>query len=813
MASPVAPRRRFLAEPIETTSRSSTRQPSDRSDVSPSPSNDSDSASSSMAVLTGPSLPTGLNNTAEHKDAVEHLEHIQEDDVQMQDVNHGGSLGAVNGTPGSESLQVKDESDKTTRHKPRRKFAPEPVEISTRSSHKERGDETSITRNTKRRFAPEPIETTSKSSKNKEVSQEEEKPSRPRRKFAVEPVETSSTSSKDREKKTDGIENGARPKRRFAVEPVETSTRSSKEKEVDEATKPRRKFAVEPVETSASSSSLRKKRDDPSTNPGEDKETPSRSSSGGRKFSPELVGTAKASFRKIRPVGSAVPKWLRDEVAEDEGSLSAPEAPESKFSAANLARKARADPRRHSYTVPDLPMIQSDSSDEENASPQTPGSISQCNSREKVPKVSKHSHNHEHQKHLDDLKTLREQAVAAYGQQEDHVPFGHYGGDSEDEDYSVSVGKLSIQDDADPSLFRRMSHHDLHLVMEDMRHHHEQLEKAKRDLQEDTAGISRFSAAALAARHHLHISHPAGSTYHSRHETHKEQQGGDDELAKMRKAASPPMQGNEIKFPFSISPKMTRCDPDQAPRPRRANSEEEEEHDIGLEGMWSVHVSPTQHDAPAGLWGGLCQQDEAGLTRPATPMRSGLQTPAFEVGNPFESRTPGRGHKTPRRVQAFAGSAFLPLTPPRSKQEKTHDSFTAALDQKLGIERQIDEEFSPRVITQIYNYLSLGYPPLARPFDEELSKISRISIVEMRKDDRSASGTMKGHVGAPETEGDAHEDEDGRVRGCRRWEALRLYVREWARQSPGFAEQRQLPNIGTGMWGNNAPVRKGSWGH
>jgi len=750
--------------------------------------------------------PAELNTATRQKNHVIHLEHPQDTDVQMREVEHAKSQDGVNGVLDVNSLRVTDESDNTTQHKPRRKFAPQAVETTTRSSRKGEDNDTATSPAAKRKFAPEPIETTSKSSKNKDVVREEEKPSRPRRKFAVEPVETSSTSSKEREKKPDGVESGARPKRRFAVEPVETSTRNSKEKEEEKATKPRRKFAVEPVETSAASS---RKKKDLNHSGDEQKETPSRSSSGGRKFAPELVGTAKASFRKNRIVGSAVPKWLRDEVAEDEGSWSAPE-PESKFSAANLAKRTRAETRRHSYTVPDMPTIQSDSSEEE-APDQTPGYVAQHIGRDRVEKVSKHGLNHEHQKQLDALKTLREQAVAAYGHQEDNVPFNHYGGESgdEDDDQSVSVGKLSIKDNADPSLFRRMSHHDLHLVMEDMRRHHDQLEQAKQDLQEDTAGISRFSAAALAARHHLRISNPTGTVYPSRHEPDRELQDGDDELAKMRKAASPPMQGNEIKFPFSNSPRMTRCDPDQAPRPRRHNSEETPEHDIGVEGMWSVHVSPAKSDAPAGLWGGLCRKDETHPTQPATPLRSGLQTPAFTG-----SRTPAHGTKTPRKGQMWlgAGSAFLPLTPPRSKNEKSIDSFTVALDQKLSLERQIDEEFSPRVITQIYNYLSLGYPPLARPFDEELSKISRISLLELRKGDRSDTGTMKGHIGAPETEGEAEEDEDGRVKGCRRWEALRLYVREWARQSPGFAEQRALPNIGTGMWGNNAPVRKGSWG-
>lgn len=767
-----------------------------------------------MAVITDTNPSVGLaqfNDAVTHKSHVDHVERSRARDVAMADSDENGNEDAVNDVLDIHKLQLSRASDTTSQHKPRRKFAPDPVETSTRSTRKERSAEAPTVPTTKRKFAPEPIETTIKSSR---VTQEQDdKPAHPRRKFNVEPVEVSSSSSKDKVQKTDGLENGARPKRRFAVEPVETTTRSSKEKDEDQITKSRRRFAVEPVEITQAPS-RRGQQDSDSSNDEKADSNSSRRSSGSRKFSPELIGTAKASYRKTAEGRLALPRWLKEEV-EDEGSWSAPEVPESKFSAANLAKRARADPLRHSYCVPDLPMIQSDSSEEEQLGQPTHGAPSQFRSWENIPRVPKHHHSHVHQRHLEALRTLREQAVAAYGQQEDHIPFGHYGGDSDDEDYSRSVGKLSIKDDADPSLFRRMSHNDLHLVMEDMRRHHDQLEQAKKDLEEDTAGISRFSAAALAARHHLNLHHPAGAAYRARHETQKEQHGEEDnELAKMRKAASPPMQGNDIKFPFSVSPKMTRCDPDQAPRPRRANSEDEQEHDIGDPGMWSAHVVPTiKKDTTAGLWGGLCQKDDSRPAVLSTPMRSGIQTPAFETADPLESRTPGRGSKTPRReIRPWNGSAWVPLTPPRSKLEKSNDSFTAALDQKLRLERQIDEEFSARVITQIYNYLSLGYPPIARPFDEELSKISRIPIAELRKDDRSATGTMKGHVGVPEGEGDAEEDDDGRVKGCRRWEALRLYVREWARQSPNFGERGGMKNVGTGMWGNNAPVRKGSWG-
>lgn len=769
-----------------------------------------------MAVTT--SSPVIAPVDAFQKTETQHVEDTNDADVEMT-MEDSATNGLSQSKPADDRKMWGHVPEQPREPKPKRKFAPQPIETSTRSSKQEEAPKRSTS--PKRKFAAEPVETTSRSSKS-DNAKEDDKASRPRRKFAVEPIDAKATSSKDRTKKTE--ESDSKPKRRFAPEPMETSTRSSKDKEKDDKpTKPRRKFAVEQIETSSSSS--RRKKEDSSDGRDSNIDFPSRSSSGTRKFSPELIQTAKASFRK-KPMTPT--RLLTPEPEEQEASWSAPEPTESRFSAANLARKARADPRRHSYSIPDLPIIQSDSSGEESSAPVTPGGIP---AHEKVAHDwharPKHHHQHPNAAHIAQMKTLRQQAVAAYGDQEDIVPFAHYGGDSEDEDYSTHAGELSIQGDADPSLFRRMSNSDLHLVVEDLRSHHEQLDRAKRELQEDTAGASRFSAAALAARHHLGIHHPTSRLESIREDEKREEAKKEDpEFAQMRKAASPPMQGNGIKFPFSISPKMTRCDPDQAPRPRRRNSEEDEDYDIGSDELWSAHVSVSKSPASVGLWGGLCQKDENAPVRPVTPLRSGLQTPAYESSNPFESRTPGRGNKTPGGARTpgtktpgrgggalwGGGSAFMPLTPPRSRNDKPIDTFAVALDAKLTLERQIDTEFHPRVITQIYNYLSLGYPPLARPFDEELSKISRISIAELRKGDRSQTGTMKGHIGVPEGEGEGEEDDEGRVKGCRRWEALRLYVREWARQSPNFVDEQSLKNVGTGMWGNNAPVRKGSWG-
>jgi hypothetical protein len=119
----------------------------------------------------------------------------------------------------------------------------------------------------------------------------------------------------------------------------------------------------------------------------------------------------------------------------------------------------------------------------------------------------------------------------------------------------------------------------------------------------------------------------------------------------------------------------------------------------------------------------------------------------------------------------------------------------------LHVENEIDNEFNDAFVTQIYNYLSLGYPSLARKFDGELSKISRVSIEDLRRDDQMTNA--KGYVGAPE--GDGAEDNEVTGGRCARWTALRLYVREWARQQPGMADHK----TGLDAWGVRA--RRGSW--
>ncbi|OAL21629.1 hypothetical protein AYO20_11347 [Fonsecaea nubica] len=654
-----------------------------------------------------------------------------------------------------------------------------------------------------RRFPPEPIESSSQSS---------------RRKFSPDPVETSSRSNKDRDSPQE--EETPKPRRRFAPEPVETTTRSSKEKKSKDgaettSSRPRRKFVPEPIETSTTTRGRRQpdaKGSDEYPQTTGNSSASSRASSGARKFSPELLETAKGSYRRVHlPTAETRPSPAPSRrepfplCEEEEQAEDVPGLEDSRFSAAALARKNPEISRQHSFAVPDLPIIESTTEDEGSEAPSLSDSPSSVESfAKRAPPSAKDSYTEYVLRLAAETvseKELEEQAMAAYINERPHEPVDHFAISREDEeDGPLPVPMFQGEKGADARTFRRSSAAELNLELENMRKHHEQLEAAKRELKADTAGQSRFSATALATRHALEAK---GLKKTKKPRAEEE----DSELARMRAAASPPMLGDDLVFPFTISPKMTRCDPDQPPRPRTADSDDESTVPISPE-LWRPHKK-RENNASDGLWMGMCQ---AGLWQPQSPqngLRSGIQTPspvtpAGERNNPFEASTPGRGHQTPaRRRQHFSGLGFLPLTPPRSHDGD--DPFTSTIDKKLRIEKQIEDEFPNRVITQIYNYLSLGYPSLAHMFDEELSKISRIPIEELRKDDNNVDA--KGYVGAPEGDG---WDESEVIGKCKRWEALRLYVREWARQSPNFADERKRACLGADEdWG--ARARKGSW--
>jgi hypothetical protein len=764
--------RHALPEPFETTSHSSNRPKSPVSNPGLIGPGEHSSQGTGKTEMTSTQLPRRFKpqpieetTRSSRKQKPEHVEHI---DARSHDKVPSPDQSSASASPSGPRAEIA---------KPR-KFAPEPVETSTRTSRK--------------KFAPEPVETTSRSSKTKGPDQQ----SKPRR-FAPEPIETTSKSSKagkDDDTPASGV---TPPRRKFAPEPIATEKISRR----------RKAQATEDADGS------------PEQTQKEQSQSSSQSSNGARRFSPELLETAKGTYRqekKLFPLGpekaSTNSSNKNQEDDEEETDDDVPALSESRFSAASLAKRNYEQQRRHSFAVPDLEIIESDSGDDSSA-PSLTNSRSSAES-EKQRRNSRRTAGETYTDYVLRLaaqttseKDLHDTAMTAYINEVPHHAPGHYGFDDEDEILSRK-GNFSGQDGADIRLFRRHSQDDHDWEMSEMRRHHAQLEEAKREFKHDTAGHSRFSSIALATRHKLEAE--------KQKQSKKVKAAEDTELSKMRAAASPPMAGANLVFPQTISPKMTRCETDQHPRPRCADSDDDEE-EIGQQSLWATRVTRLIESNPAspGLWGGCCNGGEN--SPPVGLQRLGLQTPAHERDNPFETATPGRktpgnrtpgGSKTPRR--RMYGMNLLPLTPQRTNEE---ESFTSSVDKRLQLERQIEEEFPDSVVTQIYNYLSLGYPSLAWQFDAELSKISRISVEDLRKDDQRMDA--KGYAGAPEGDGCKEEDVTGGA--CRRWEALRLYVREWARQSPNFVLEGNIGGVGMGRgaegWGGNVGVRKGSWAH
>lgn len=237
----------------------------------------------------------------------------------------------------------------------------------------------------------------------------------------------------------------------------------------------------------------------------------------------------------------------------------------------------------------------------------------------------------------------------------------------------------------------------------------------------------------------------------------------------MRNAASPPMLGADLTFRTFLSPQSTRLDPDQYP-------------------CFSANRGPQaggDGSGGVGLWMGFCT---AADPRPSTP-------PASKIGISTPTHSP---------------STHLPSALTAARVATDDDS-----------DDSIEADFSDSFVTQVYNYLSLGYPSLARKFDAELCKISKIPMAELARDDEDAAALKRGFIELEDVGQEtvppraaAAKKEDGSTgtgscngRGAR-WRALRLYVREWARQHRGD-EGADMSQGALESWG--ARARRGSW--
>jgi hypothetical protein len=299
---------------------------------------------------------------------------------------------------------------------------------------------------------------------------------------------------------------------------------------------------------------------------------------------------------------------------------------------------------------------------------------------------------------------------------------------------------------------------------------------------------------------------------------------------------SPPMLGADLEFRRCPSPKQTKMEPDHLWDLERGARAEEPNRDT---------------TGQKGLWRGYCYSEDpsnqlAVVHRPAmitTPM------PPATPGDPFarafsmselNGAIPEEPEVSSRLHPSSAKQTMLPGHLVRRKDhERSGLRLLQGLDERLAkekeaaeLEERIAAEFDDHFVTQVYNYLSLGYPAMARSYDEELSKISKVPVEQLQKDDDSImdhlwgiepgetddelvvdgvsnagerqptqKAKVTGHIMLDSEEHDGVREEDR----CPRWKALKKYIYEWARQHP------DLDAISPLAWGMQE--RRGSWGN
>lgn len=525
-----------------------------------------------------------------------------------------------------------------------------------------------------------------------------------------------------------------------------------------------------------------------------------------RKFAPQLVGTTSRRRRSTdsHPCIQAEDKTdfshgdhgtLRKCVERSTGTLSATSTSigiddrhaqvfESHFSSEAIGRRK---PRQHSFRVPELPAIRSTIEESESPDKSKVPSLSTSPSADSNgPEVEKQGlidlPPEESRTRPGDLvsfaaqsaeKQLRERVMAAYPNEHDNERVRHFAAES----------SLSDSDDAE-----RQSTYGEEKPLPHRRSNHVHFDGSKhvRDgsVQDQPEGAQRRrSRLNSVAREHERL---------RAHATASQGVAKDREMSVMRKAASPPMAGEGLQFRRCQSPRSTRLDcPNYPGAVKKAT---QSRHSPARGGLWGVTDQPPRRNSPTGLWNGVCSpQIQKGNLNKA-PLQNGILTPPLiDHQNPMDQVTP------------TSSNLSVPPTPPSSHEPSCPASLTSILVTEEAIDREYPDDF----VTVVYDYCSFGYPSLARRYDEELSKVTHIPIEQIRRDDDDQN--PRGHIGVQYGILEGFSDDKSVRRNCdpvpafdQRWKALRLYIREWARQSP-----RMLGQSGKREWGESS--RKGSW--
>jgi hypothetical protein len=657
--------------------------------------------------------------------------------------------------------------DKVGESKSAHRFAPQPIEATIRTHCKSVLEPVQKTHKFSRRFAPEPIETTYRSSRDSRGQRVSKNSSR--EKFAEDWA--SQTSRSNLKNKDEGV-----------------SKRNSRDKFTEE-------WAAQTAKTNFNQD-------------GKARRPP-------RRFTPQLLETAK----RTRRAGDSAPATLPSDKADAGAGVDVrtarklgirpvpcPSGPantpitdfsnnplfleiQRATSPLSMRRPASLSSIRshHSYCVPMLDPIESSESEPEGPpSPSTSHSATSdhfymCTKSTKMREsvVTKPSGELLELAAKAAEKQLREQVMAAFPNEDHHEHVDHY------VDRDVDEGDSHSEE---AKRRRESTFEEAKLEFLAMQRHREKIEKEQAlERERKKKREAEFNKGEkVLPKPWVEAAAVCGAQQ-------------DSELDLMRKGARPPMLGENIEFPRCSSPEPARFDTTQGcDAVRKAMcylSEQQSHQEEKGDSLWCFNTDtghknpcsrpslysnassrpPSRPPSRQGLWGGSCMT--SGQTPPRGP--TGLLTPNIEIDNVFSPcPSPSRN--------------VMPPTPPSGADFD-------CIDEKLTAQAKIEEEFSDDFVTQIYNYLSLGYPSIARIFDDELAKVSQFSVMELRQDDhlRSSRGYIR--LGPDGNLADANITEES----CMRWRALRAYVRVWAKQQPNMASDN---TPGTGV-----AARKGSW--
>ncbi|KAL4901007.1 hypothetical protein BDW74DRAFT_160560 [Aspergillus multicolor] len=491
-----------------------------------------------------------------------------------------------------------------------------------------------------------------------------------------------------------------------------------------------------------------------------------------KKYTPQLMETAKHSFRPgklaTNPDGllGLKTKGLRDdETAPESLRLDHDAVQESRFSYSNLLR--RQETRRHSFRVPDLPAIPSSGSEESTESKLPHIRIpSPVERRGTLPEDDDRPPNSPGTSFLEYIlpfsphpteTQIKEQALAAFPNDQVYQPVDHFAIDRDEEEASYDES-IDIRDASfEYRTSRRASSADLPSELEHLRRHKEEASMNRRHYL-----TTRGARSPLAARRSFKNAGRVANIDEARDTS--------SPFTQMRQLASPPMLGGDLTFPQSSTPETSICE--------RANDvSESRSNPSSLSGLWSASPRSSAHYNLGGLWNGTCKFDQDS-THGTAILLTGLITPRHDMED-----------TTDLLDESSEAEGPLPQNPQLAVQSPKNDPYH---------NEYTKEEFNDAFVTQIYDYLSLGYPSIARYYDYELSKVSGVSVAALRADDSIVDA--KGHVGMHDLSGNGVVNDV-----CMRWTALRLYIQEWARQQP------QVLNAGRDRdpWGFRE--RKGSW--